>query len=623
MKTYSFLSKVALTVLIALATSTAWADIAIPLEPYVRPDELQKPIGPTIQAHFTVAQHALELSRKVLKDFLHGQNTIAYGGYLERADADLSAALAANAKAIAFVKAHPDSDALASGPAPANEPAAPSLPKVNQPIMLPNEYLEVDGKSIQVIPMEAAVDALEPALSALIYKTTSDFHGPVLDEIDGHRRTLIAAIAQVGTDFTNAYAYYLNTAGGDTGIIPIAQPAGVVSADPKYGPKARTYLTEVQDCLRRLDYDLDEKGEIWPKAFTGDKTQGGYVSKVKQDVKLAKADITAALAYLDTHPEADRLVARPTGMDPFLVRHAIAPVGAPRPNLSIGYRQWMGNPTAGPINLATFDDLNKAYGWLQNVPAAPHDPHTMPGDLGGFFGKILDDLTQTAADMAAGIDFTATKDRTVKIPGAQKNPRVPVSSYAESYSERGNYKLAKGDPAAAIADFDQAISLDPEDVSSFRDRSLAREAQGDFVGALADNDAFFKYYASIKEDIESMKYERFRRDLLQRRLHRGDAATELANQVARWKDGWPKTVGFYLSGALTEEDFLAQVEKGDAKTVREHQCEAGYYVGMTQLLAGDSAAARRFFAMCLATDERSFTEFWLAGPELARLDAKK
>ena len=48
--------------------------------------------------------------------------------------------------------------------------------------------------------------------------------------------------------------------------------------------------------------------------------------------------------------------------------------------------------------------------------------------------------------------------------------------------------MAKGDSARAIADFDQAIRLDPKDSLAFHNRGLAYRSKGDLAHAIADFD---------------------------------------------------------------------------------------------------------------------------------------
>jgi hypothetical protein len=57
----------------------------------------------------------------------------------------------------------------------------------------------------------------------------------------------------------------------------------------------------------------------------------------------------------------------------------------------------------------------------------------------------------------------------------------------------------------------------------------------------------------------------------------------------------------------------------DPKTDRGQHCEAWFYVGMKKLLAGDESAAAECFKKCLATEERTFTEYQFSKGELKAL----
>jgi tetratricopeptide (TPR) repeat protein len=57
---------------------------------------------------------------------------------------------------------------------------------------------------------------------------------------------------------------------------------------------------------------------------------------------------------------------------------------------------------------------------------------------------------------------------------------------AMSYVGRGAVRSVRGDWAGAIADFDQAIALNPDNAEAYRRRAMARNAQGDRAGAIAD-----------------------------------------------------------------------------------------------------------------------------------------
>jgi lipoprotein NlpI len=190
------------------------------------------------------------------------------------------------------------------------------------------------------------------------------------------------------------------------------------------------------------------------------------------------------------------------------------------------------------------------------------------------------------------------------------------SGFAKSYNNRANAKQSAGDLAGAIADYNKAVELNSDYALAYRNRGVAKEAKSDLAGAMDD---YNKAIALSKDDAA---YSHFRHILLKCRLHRDDSPAALVKAIAGWKDGWPKNIGLYLTGTLTESDFFARAAQGDAKTVREHQCEAYYYVGMTHLLVNETAVAQKFFEKCVAINVTGFDEILLARAELARLSDK-
>jgi tetratricopeptide (TPR) repeat protein len=189
--------------------------------------------------------------------------------------------------------------------------------------------------------------------------------------------------------------------------------------------------------------------------------------------------------------------------------------------------------------------------------------------------------------------------------------------YAFAYGNRGIVKELNGDLNGAIADFEKTIELIPGYAFAYGLLADAKQSKGEFEAAIDD------YSKSIELDRANADYTRFYLTLTLRRLHRDDGPSGLAMAIKAWKDGWIKTVGLYLTGNLPEADFLARAEQGDAKIVREHQCEAFYFVGMRHLIAKEQATAKNFFTKCLTTNAKDFVEFSLARAELARLSDKQ
>jgi len=65
-------------------------------------------------------------------------------------------------------------------------------------------------------------------------------------------------------------------------------------------------------------------------------------------------------------------------------------------------------------------------------------------------------------------------------------PPIIDTNSPQGYLNRGDAKTAHGDLDGAIADYTQALKLDPKLADAACDRGLARQAQGDLDGAIAD-----------------------------------------------------------------------------------------------------------------------------------------
>jgi tetratricopeptide (TPR) repeat protein len=77
-------------------------------------------------------------------------------------------------------------------------------------------------------------------------------------------------------------------------------------------------------------------------------------------------------------------------------------------------------------------------------------------------------------------------------------------NYSAAYDNRGNVKRQKGDLNGAIADINQAIRLNPKNAIAYFNRARVKEKHGDLDGAIAD----FNQAISLKPNYSSAYRDR-------------------------------------------------------------------------------------------------------------------
>src|SRR5262249_17964929 len=106
-----------------------------------------------------------------------------------------------------------------------------------------------------------------------------------------------------------------------------------------------------------------------------------------------------------------------------------------------------------------------------------------------------------------------------------------------------------------------------------------------------------------------------------------EATTELKNYMQTRPlvndDGWYLALAAFVAGDLTEKALLKSAEEGQATRVNEKKCEAYFYAGMKNLLAGRKTVAANYFQSSIDTAQKNFTEYQSSKAELKRLDEKK
>ncbi|MGO9135188.1 MAG: tetratricopeptide repeat protein [Methylovirgula sp.] len=219
---------------------------------------------------------------------------------------------------------------------------------------------------------------------------------------------------------------------------------------------------------------------------------------------------------------------------------------------------------------------------------------------------------------------------------------------AAAYNNRGVAYAAKGDLDRAIADFDQAIRLDPKDEVAYKNRGGAYKAKGDFDRAIAD------YSEAIRLDPKDVLAYKNRgiAYLYSRALPKALADFNLASETdpknaytALWVEivskrsnlpsrladaakridmtKWPAPVIRLYLGQSTWPAVLAAADDSDANTKKGEVCEANFYGGELALQGGRKDEAKHLIGLAAEDCPKTFLEYDSAKAELEALAANQ
>ncbi|SFB92046.1 lipoprotein NlpI [Pseudoalteromonas denitrificans] len=210
-------------------------------------------------------------------------------------------------------------------------------------------------------------------------------------------------------------------------------------------------------------------------------------------------------------------------------------------------------------------------------------------------GVLFDSL---GMQTLAWIDF----NRTIKL-----KPDLP-----EVYNFLGIHLTLRQQYTKAYEMFDSVLDLKPKHEYAYLNRGIAlyygdraQLAKSDFTTFLeyAPDDAYRVVWLYLAEQA----------------ISKPEAVKHLKQHAKKLNsDNWAYQLVSLYSGELSEEDFLAGLDKnvGNQQQYAERLCEAYFYLAKQYQYAGNNLRAAEYFKLALATNVHEFVEYKYARLEL-------
>lgn len=224
-------------------------------------------------------------------------------------------------------------------------------------------------------------------------------------------------------------------------------------------------------------------------------------------------------------------------------------------------------------------------------------------DPSGLADSYLGRARLLAAASGADFDRAMADLNQVLAMDAERFPYVQ-SRRRTAYVERARLRWNHGDHEHAIADFGEAIKLDPERADTIRERGLNLVGLGEFAAAAAD----FRRSLQLQNNLYSVLF------LYHARTRNGeDALAELKDNASRLKSrAWPyPLIELYLGQRSADDAYR------DAKN-DEERCEADYHIAASMLIS-DRAGAAKWYRAALEICPKTAIEYEAAKREMNRL----
>jgi len=265
-------------------------------------------------------------------------------------------------------------------------------------------------------------------------------------------------------------------------------------------------------------------------------------------------------------------------------------------------------------NIAT----NPAYPFAYTVRGALKKSR---GDLDGALADFNRAVSLDPKNAEAYNNLGLVKQAKRDLPGAAAEFSKAIAlnpNYTDAWYNRGRVKKSAGDLDGALADYNRVLDLDPHYSDAWLRRGNLKMAKKDIPGAQSDFRMCYKF-----SDPHWKDYARINQWLARTARGEKTGANELIstyltkrNPSTSSQNDWPAHIMEFL---LNKIDETALITGATARGDQGQLCQAFYYAGMKQLLAGDKAKAAEFFNKCRATQKWDYDEYQFAISELKTL----